>query len=150
MEAAGVDLDALERAAKAATPRTDKYRMDRYAHGGGRAFNDGESGERELIADFYNEGDRELFDLLDRDTVLWLCAQARRAGELERERPSLLACFKAAKEVGLRAGDWSTETAIGEGGKDMVQACHSAATWHDVDSITPRQIDAAAASMEAP
>lgn len=44
-----------------ATPLNRTTRFVRYDHGGGRWFNDGEAGERVLIADFYNAGDRELF-----------------------------------------------------------------------------------------
>jgi len=40
---------------------TPKWTLIRYDHGGGRLFIDGEAGERTLIADFYNQGDREFY-----------------------------------------------------------------------------------------
>lgn len=40
-------------------PRT----LIRYEHGGGRLYRDGDS--RELVADFYSEGDRELYSRTD-------------------------------------------------------------------------------------
>jgi hypothetical protein len=46
-------LRALERAATAGP-----IELVRYPHGGGRAFN---MQERELVADFFSEGDRELY-----------------------------------------------------------------------------------------
>lgn len=46
-------LEALERAATAGP-----IELIRYPHGGGRAFS---NGPRDLVADFYSEGDRELY-----------------------------------------------------------------------------------------
>ena len=64
-------LEALERAATAGP-----IELIRYPHGGGRAF---AKGPRDLVADFYSEGDRELY------------TAAREA------LPALLAVAKAAK-----------------------------------------------------
>ncbi len=50
------ELAEIERLEKAATPYQEIIRFD---HGGGRIFVEDEP--RQLIADFYNEGDREFY-----------------------------------------------------------------------------------------
>lgn len=53
-------LKEIEELCSAATP-TEPLTLNRYDHGGGRLYLDGESGQRELVADFYHEGDREFY-----------------------------------------------------------------------------------------
>lgn len=54
------DLAELRELERRATP-FDALVISRYPHGGGRLFLDGQSGERELIADFYDETHREQY-----------------------------------------------------------------------------------------
>jgi len=49
-------------------------KMVRYGHGGGRLFIDGEAGRRNLIADFYEEADREFYYHARAD-IPWLLDQ---------------------------------------------------------------------------
>jgi hypothetical protein len=63
------DLARVERAAKAATPHDDTFSTTRYEHGGGRFY-----ARLELIADFYDEANREFFALCDPALVLRMVA----------------------------------------------------------------------------
>jgi hypothetical protein len=47
-------------------PNDEHLKLSRYDHGGGRLFRDGPSGERQLIADFYHEADREFYNAAPR------------------------------------------------------------------------------------
>ena len=66
----------------------------RYDHGGGRFFRDGESGQRVLVADFYNEGDREFYTAA-RDDIPDLLA----------DRAELIAAAREAAEALVGARD---------------------------------------------
>jgi hypothetical protein len=67
-----INLDTLERIARAATP--DPLTVIRYEHGGGRIFLEE---PRTLVADFFNEGDREFYAAASPSTVLEMVAELR-------------------------------------------------------------------------
>ena len=69
-------IEALEKALAATTQGA--LTLIRYEHGGGRLYLPGESGERELVADFYHEGDREAFMAVSA-AMPWLLSVARAA-----------------------------------------------------------------------
>ncbi len=67
-----IDLDTMERIARAATQ--DPLTVVRYEHGGGRIFMEE---PRALVADFYQEGDREFYAAASPSTVLEMVAELR-------------------------------------------------------------------------
>lgn len=73
-----LDLDAIEARANAATPGAT---MAKYAHGGGRLAIWGDD-ERKLVADVFNEADRDFFEHAREDVA----AMAR---EIRRLRAAL-------------------------------------------------------------
>jgi hypothetical protein len=73
-------LQAIEARVNAATPH-ERITYCRYEHGGGRAFVDGESGDRHLVLDTYSEADRE-FDFASRLDVQTLLKDARQLREM--------------------------------------------------------------------
>lgn len=58
-----VDVAAIRELLARATPMDEFVQLIRYDHGGGRLFRETDEGtrNRKLIADFYEESDRELF-----------------------------------------------------------------------------------------
>ena len=78
----------IEARLAAATP--GPWRVDRYDHGGGRAYV--EEPRRTLVADFYQEGDREMLAHAPADLRWLLDALA----EAEAERDALSAKLAAA------------------------------------------------------
>ena len=76
--APAVDVAALQRLAEAAT-HIDTLTLARYEHGGGRLadFNDG---SRKLVADFYDEANREYYYAANPQAVLALLDGLRESG----------------------------------------------------------------------
>ena len=74
-------LNEIEARANAAT---DHVKLERYRHGGGRLANFSTNSDRELVADFYNEEDREFYTAARTD-VPALVAALRAVLELHRE-----------------------------------------------------------------
>jgi hypothetical protein len=69
-------------AEKAITPQS--LMLIRYDHGGGRLFiEDGDN--RDLIADFYDEANREYYARVDPASVLALIAEVERLREIEAQ-----------------------------------------------------------------
>lgn len=81
-----LDLKYLRELAGQATPTTKDAELCRYEHGGGRlvVF----EGERRLIADFYDEPNREFYAALNPQTAIALLDAIER---LTKERDALLA-----------------------------------------------------------
>lgn len=81
-----LDLKYLRELAGQATPTTKDADLCRYEHGGGRlvVF----EGERRLIADFYDEPNREFYAALNPQTAIALLDAVER---LTKERDALLA-----------------------------------------------------------
>lgn len=96
-------LARLMELAEGATPRDADYTLDRYKHGGGRAFRSDSEGGAKLIADLYHEEDRELFAALSPETV----------AALVREVVALRSLADAAREW-LVGGSGATLRAAGK------------------------------------
>lgn len=75
-------LAALEALEKAATP-ANEIEVTRYGHGGGRAFSRVDGEARNLVADFYNESDREAW-IAARNALPSMLAEVRALRECER------------------------------------------------------------------
>ena len=79
-------LNEIEARANAAT---DGVRLERYRHGGGRLANFSMNSDRELVADFYGEADREFYTAARTDV------------------PALVAALRAVLELAYR---WATQS----------------------------------------
>lgn len=99
------DLARLAELARKATPRVG-FTMARYHHGGARAYIDLDGNGRKLIADFYREGDRELFAACSPDVILALLS------DLERKDAALNLAREALKHV--QVGTHETVSPPGE------------------------------------
>jgi hypothetical protein len=84
--AAGIlaTADLREKRAKAATQGAT---LTRYVHGGGRLANYSEGRDRTLVADFYDDADRE-YIAAEADPAHALAAVRRWRGVVERHKPS--------------------------------------------------------------
>jgi hypothetical protein len=79
------------------TPVDEHAKLVRYEHGGGRFYREvayhrklyAGGTDRELIADFYNEGDREFYSQAPRLVRGLLDLLAQQAGEIARLREAL-------------------------------------------------------------
>ena len=56
-----LDLEPIKARCEKATPFDERMRQNRYEHGGGRMFRDGDAGDRSLVLDCYDEPDREFY-----------------------------------------------------------------------------------------
>lgn len=87
--------EEAKRLLEGVTPEPLKF--TRYGHGGARLYRDGDAGERQLVADFFDEGNREFYyaaPRLVRSLLAHVESLSRRCAELEQElkQPARTGC----------------------------------------------------------
>ena len=103
-------LNEIEARANAAT---DDVRLERYRHGGGRLANFSMNSDRQLVADFYGEADREFYTAARTDVPALVAALRAvlevldKRGKQAREAlpPSLAALAVPSYQFNVRASD---------------------------------------------
>jgi len=69
---------------------TDAPKINRYDHGGGRMYVDLEDGTRKLIADLYDEGNREFYYFATSDMTALIAEVERLGADNDQLRATLI------------------------------------------------------------